>query len=77
MGQNNKWRQLKERWYVSKASGVGNFTKKMIAAFWITLATPIEGNLPSEWFDRKSFKARKVLLFNWIIFCLVMTTGYS
>ena len=50
--------------------------KDTLSALWIILSTPIEGNLPAEWFNRDSFKARKVLLFHWIVFCLVMTTAY-
>ena len=49
----------------------------MISALLMPLSTMLEGNLPSEWFHRSSFKARKILLFCWIIFCLIMTTVYS
>ena len=41
------------------------------------MSTMIEGNLPDEWYDRASFAARKFLLFQWIVFSLVMTCVYG
>lgn len=46
-------------------------------ALLMSMSTMLEGNLPSEWFQRRSFRARKILLFYWIIFCFIMTTVYS
>ena len=49
----------------------------MISALLMTLSTMLEGNLPSEWFYRSSFRGRRILLFYWIIFCLIMRVVYS
>ena len=56
--------------------GYGSCFSSIFSALLITLSTLVEGNLPREWFNRRSFNARHILIFHWIIFSMVVTTVY-